>query len=425
MMSFIYACGLLMPLAVTMVGFKYSYAMLFGMAAVLAEISRRGKLFRLTSCWPAIAGTIGWIVCNLYWGWQGEDHIFDNKRAFLSCGYGLAAGYCLQLSSRKGRETPVLLAYVCFCLGVAAMSIRIIQVGNVDVEVQQTDGMTTRNLTNFDAVEYFRFFVLANVMMTTVPLTVLGMGLPVLVFMRVRWYILAVAFAACGAGMLVALRMLTRTGVAGAVLAGVIMFFFVALKKGGRLSGIGRWLVPLFASIVMVVGLSMVWQTPEFQTLLDRFNSSGQDSRQQLWSEAWDCLSSRPWGGGMELMGIVPWAHNIIMDYALYNGVAGVIAMGAVYLLGGWNFLRLVLNSAAMNSALVVALATGFLSSLLIGMVSPPDYGMIIYCHVFIGFSTAWLHGEKENQTTKVVVQSNATPPWNVVSPALGSSVKV
>jgi len=424
MTTFIYACGLLMPLALTMVGFKYNYAMLFGMAGVLVEISRRGKLFRLTSCWPVIAGTIGWIICNLSWGWPSDEHILDSKRAFLACGYGLAAGYCLQLSSRRGRETPVLLAYVCFCLGVAAMAIRIIQVGNVDVEVQQTDGITTRNLTNVDAVEYFRFFMMANVMMTTVPLTVLAMGLPVLVFMRVRWYILALAFAACGAGLLVALRMLTRTGLAGAGLAGIIMFVFVAVKKGGRLSGIGRWLIPLLALLGLVVGLAVVWDMPEFQTMLDRFRSTGQDTRQQTWTEAWDNISVRPWGGGTELMGVVPWAHNVFMDYALYNGLAGVISMGALYVLGGWNFLRLVLNSTAMNSALVVAVVTGFLSSFLIGMISPPDYGMIIYCHLFVGFSTAWLHGEKENRTIKEVVKSNVIPSWDAVSPGLGSPVK-
>lgn len=423
-MAFIYTCGLLMPLAVTIMGFKYNYAMMAAVVGLLVEISRRGKLVRLVDCWPAIAGMAGWIACNLFWGWPTEDHILDNKRAFLSCGYGLIAGYCLQLSSRRGRETPVLMAYVCFSLGLAVMAIKVIQFGNVDVEVQQTNGITTRNLTNIDAVEYFRFFVLANVMMTTIPFTVLGMGLPVLLIMRVRWYVLVLALAACGAGMVVALRMLTRTGVAGAGIAGIIMFVFVALKRGGRLSGIGRWMIPLIVLMGMGIGLAIVWDMPEFQTLLDRFQSSGEDTRQQMWTEAWDSISARPWGGGTELMGVVPWAHNIIMDYALYNGVAGVICMGAVYLLGGWNFLRLVFNSMAMNSPLVVAMAAGFLSTILIGMISPPDYGMISYCYLFIGFSTAWLHGRKEEAMVRPAVQGNSPPSWNGALPALGAAVK-
>ena len=135
MMAFIYTCGLLMPLAVTIMGFKYNYAMMAAVVGLLVEISRRGKLVRLVDCWPAIAGMAGWIACNLFWGWPTEDHILDNKRAFLSCGYGLIAGYCLQLSSRRGRETPVLMAYVCFSLGLAVMAIKVIQFGNVDVEV--------------------------------------------------------------------------------------------------------------------------------------------------------------------------------------------------------------------------------------------------------------------------------------------------
>jgi len=416
MMTFIYAGGLLMPLALTMLGFKYNYALLLGMAGVLLEIARRGKLFRLAGCWPAIAGTVGWIICNLFWGWPTEEHIFDNRRAFLSCGYGLAAGYCLQLSSRRGRETPVLVAYVCFCLGLALMAIKVIQIGNVNVEVQQTDGITTRNLTNFDAVEFFRFFVMANVMMTTVPLTVLAMGLPMLVIMRVRWYILPLLFAACGAGMMVALRMLTRTGVAGAGLAGIIMFIFIALKRGGRLSGMGRWLVPLVALVGAVFGLAVIWDSPEFQILLDRFRAAGDDSRQQMWSEAWGNITARPWGGGTELMGAVPWAHNVFMDYALYNGVAGVLCMGAVHLLAGWNFLRLVFDSRAMNSPLAVALATGFLSSVLIGMISPPDFGMIIYCYLFIGFSSAWLDEKAELK----VSQRHASQAFGPSAPAPG-----
>ncbi len=406
-----------------MIGFKYHYAMLFGMVGVLVEISRRGKLVRLGSCWPAIIGALGWITCNLFWGWPSEGHIFDNKRAFLACGYGLAAGYCLQLSSRKGRETPVLLAYVCFCLGVAVMAFRIIQLGNVDVEVQQQGSVTTRNLTNTDAVEYFRVFAMANVMMTTVPLTVLAMGLPVLVIMRVRWFILLLAFAACGAGMVVALRMLTRTGVAGAALAGIIMFAFVAYRKGGRLSGMGRWLVPLAALIGAAVGLAFVWDLPEFQTLLDRFRSTGEDSRQLLWAEAWDCISSRPWGGGTELMGIIPWAHNIMMDYALYNGVAGVICMGLIYFTGIWNFLCLVLKSTAMNSALVVVMAAGFVSSVLIGLISPPDYGMIIYCFLFIGFSTAWLNEQSETKRMKAPTPRDL-PAWGAIPKPLGRPVE-
>ena len=261
-------------------------------------------------------------------------------------------------------------------------------------------------------------------MMTTVPFTLLGLGLPVLLIMRVRWYVLVLALAAYGAGMVVALRMLTRTGVAGAGVAGIIMFVFVALKKGGRLSGIGRWMIPLVVLICMGIGLAIVWELPEFQTLLDRFQSSGQDSRQQMWTEAWDNITARPWGGGTELMGVVPWAHNIIMDYALYNGVAGVVCMGAVYFLGGVNFLRLVTNSTAMNSALTVAMASGFLSTVLIGIISPPDYGMISYCYLFIGFSTAWLHGRKEEVTVGVAVQGKPVPSWNGASPVLEVAFK-
>ncbi len=424
MSLFIYACGLLLPWASVIMGFQYNYVMIAAAVGVLVEISRRGKLVRLADCWPAIAGTAGWIICNIFWGWSSEEHILNNKRAFLACGYGIPAGYLLQLSSRKGREATVLLAYVCFCLGLAVMAIKVIQFGNVEIEIQQVGGMTTRNMTSTQVVSYFRFFALGNLMMSSVIFTIPGMVLPVLSIMRVRWYILLLAFAAAGVGMVVAARMLTRTGVAGAGVAIMVMFVFVALKKGGRLSGIGRWLFPLIALMGMTAALAVMWDIPEFQTLLDRFRSAGEDGRQQLWAEAWDSISRRPWGGGMGLMGEIPWAHNIILDYALYNGAAGTLSMGVVYLMGGWRFIRLALDSKAMDSALVVTLATGFLSSVLIGMISPPDYGTIIYCYVFLGFSTAWLHEKQEEGVIHKVVKSNTTRPWSAVSPGLGSPVK-
>lgn len=376
-------------------GYPTNLVLAVGSMGAMTEIGRRGLMPRLLHCWPAYAGTAAWILLNMYWGFPSEDNLFSSKWAILACSYAIPAGYLVHQYSRTGGERWAIFAYACLCAGLALMLLYIIRVGNVTIQVQTENGLVGRSAENDNGISYLRFFQISNVMMNSISFTIFGFSLPVLAFMRVRWPSLAVVAVAYGLCMIGLQRLLTRSAFVAGTLACIITFFLVMRKEGGYLTRRRRFLVIALVAAAAVVAGGALLSIPEFSILLDRISQSGDDSRQVLWREAWDNILNKPWGGGTYNMVTGGWAHNIILDFALYNGFLGAVCMTLVFSLAWFRCWQLSQRKKAMDSPLTVAMITVLLAITIVEMFTPPFYGLILFVYIFIGYSSSWLDEDK------------------------------
>jgi hypothetical protein len=152
---------------------------------------------------------------------------------------------------------------------------------------------------------------------------------------------------------------------------------------------------------------------------MDRLASSGSDTRVGLWLEALECIGRNPMGGGFRHLSSAPWAHNIFLDFTLWNGAAGLLAMLCVYGVALKNLFLIFSRKTQLERPLVVALSICFLASFFVGMISPPFPSYVIFCFMFIGFSTAALgmSGSVRGQEPASTPLADAKDSWGFGAP--------
>jgi len=227
---------------------------------------------------------------------------------------------------------------------------------------------------------------------------IFGFSLPVLTFMKVRWPILAMGAASYTVCLIDLQKLLTRTAFVGGTLASAIVFILVMFKEGGHLTRKRRGIVIAVIAGMSLIAAAALLTIPEFEIIRDRILESGEDSRQILWEEAWDNILRKPWGGGTYGMVTGGWAHNIILDFALYHGFFGCIVMTSVLCVAWFRCWQLSRRTVAMDSPFTVLMSTILIAISIVQMISPPYYPLVLFIYIFIGYSTSWLDEEKRDQ---------------------------
>ncbi len=417
-MSIFIRVGLLfLPFAWLITGGIYDRYMLFlGSAGVLFTVVHIKKLRSLTSCWPSILGTIIWIAASVMFSWQEEDNIYPNKSAFFGCAYGLGAGICLAHYYRMNRPDWTLSAYLAVGLGLVILAVYVLRVGNVEIEASVENGNAVRSLKDTDAVQYLRFFTIGNPMIWLVPYITFGMGFPLLLLFPVRWFHYPFILVAAAGGLLVTLKLQTRMGFVAVALASAIVGSAIFIHGSGHMRGARKWTILSFLGILFCVGIGVALTIPEVQSFIDRLQSSTRDSRLDLWAEAWSAICQRPFGGGFQLMGLIVWAHNLFLDFALINGIAGLASVLLIYVPALWTLASIIRIRHLMNNPLVVILCNGFLSTFVIALINPPFVSFTVFCYIFTGFGIELL-SKSSNLVPGIQSDPGARIPSGRLSP--------
>ncbi len=378
-------------------GFNPSIALLGGAAGALLELARRGLVLRLIRCWPAYLGTFIWVLFNMFSGNLGADYInlLPTRQMILGCIYAVPAGYLIHQCQRRRGEQWILFGFTCAFAAMALVQLYIIQTANVTTTVSISNGMTDRFANNNSELTYFRFFSVYNIMISSISFTIFGFSLPILALMKVRLPVLATGAFAYALCLLVLQKLLTRTAFVAGFLASALMLSAVMRNEGGHLTRKRRrWIIGVLIGLAFVAGSALL-TLPEFQIMRDRLLEAGDDTRKGLWLEAWQNVLRRPWGGGTYGMVTGGWAHNVILDFALYHGFLGAASMTSVLCLAWFRCWQLIRRKSAMDSPFTVLMATLMIAVSIAEMISPPFYPLVLFFYVFIGYSTSWMDQEK------------------------------
>ena len=381
-------------------GFNPSMGLLGGAAGASLELARRRLVPRLIRCWPAYLGTFIWVLFNMFSGNLGADYInlLPTKQMILGCIYAIPAGYLIHQCQRRTGDQWILSGFTFAFAALALVELYIIRTANVSTQVSISNGTTDRFATNNSELTYFRYFSVYNIMISSISFTIFGFSLPILAVMKVRLPVLATGTFAYALCLLVIQKLLTRTAFVAGILASALMFSAVLRKEGGHLTRKRRgWIIGVLIGLAFVAGSALL-TLPEFQIVRDRLLEAGDDTRQGLWLEAWQNILRRPWGGGTYGMVTGGWAHNVILDFALYHGFLGAASMTSVLCLAWLRCWQLTRRKSAMDSPFTVLMATLMIAVTIAEMISPPVHSMILFFYVFIGYSTSWMDEEKIGQ---------------------------
>lgn len=384
--------GLLVPLALLVMGAPYPYYILFaGTVASTVETVRMGIFPRLFGSWMPVSGVMIWILCNRLRGWSDEENVMPAKMAFLLVAYGLPTGLAIQRRFQEIGETWSLIVLIAMAAGLGFTSMTVARSGGTQIEMQQMAGGLSRYTVEGVDVEYWRFFVAGNFMMRCFLFGIFGQALLILLLMRVKWYLLAASMVAIALGSYAPIQMVTRTGFLGGSLSTIIVGIFVFLKKGSRFKGGYAGVVLLGLPVLALLSYPALSSIPEVDLILERMKAAGSDSRIDLWLESIDCISKRPLGGGFEQMVTLPWAHNLILDFMLTNGLFGLVSIILILAPAIKNLLLLIQQPKAMKNPVVVYMINLFVSSIIIQMICPPNNEMLAIGIIFSTMAAGYL----------------------------------
>lgn len=376
-----------------MEGEHQKYMLLLGAGFSLLEAARLNRLTTIVKSWPAIAGTILWCVLSIVNGVDAEDNVYPLQGTVLGCAYGLGVGACLNhyILSRKGNW--VLGAYIAMCLFMAVVAMKVIRDSGLQIETEVVEGITVRSAANAQRIEFLHFFGIGNLLISTVHFYVLGFGIPLLLVYPIRRFLYPFVVIPALCGVYLTLRLQTRMGLLAGVVADVVTGFAMFFHGVGYLRGKSKWFIPVSVGAVLSIAAILLYSNSDFQALADRFQSAGRDSRLDLWAQAWDSIVSRPTGGGYMLMTLSNWGHNLVLDFALINGILGVVAVGLIYVPAIGCLWRIFRNRTWMNEPMVILFCNGFVATLTVAMINPPFIAFTVYCYIFTSFSNSLVFG--------------------------------
>lgn len=384
--------AILLPMIWTiMEGPRVTTLLILAGFAACCEVGRLGRVDDLKRCVLPVIGTIIWSALNQLSGRDISEELISSQFMLALCIYGLPAGICLNEWSRRSGDSPVVGGVIVIYLALALIAVKLVRSEGVSIQVVQEGSVTSRSTGDENRMTFFGIFSLSNIIIGIVPYTVFGLCSPVLALTRLKWYWLPfIALSFAGAAY-ATLQLATRTGVVAGGGALLVTFFALLIKGAGRMQGYLKWLM-LGLTAAAVFGLAVASQSvPEIQLLLDRLRSSGEDTRLGLWLEALGCIADSPLGGGYSHLTSAPWAHNVFLDFTLWNGLPGLIAMLFLYGVALRNLVLIYSRKVQLDRPLVVAICNSFLATFLVGMINPPFSSFLIYCFIFAGFSTSVL----------------------------------
>jgi len=371
----------------------------FGGTFALVELAKAGLLRALWRAWPiplmvGLYLIAGWIAPQI----DVELESYGVSAAVGTAYYGVAAGFCLALWSRK-EPGAVLLGFISFAFGLVIAANEIIREIGIENIIKLSNNEFERENPE-SGIIFMGIFRIYNVIIGVIPMTVFALAaLPLLLFVGMNLHKLLVIIASIGA-IYANIVVATRTTLLAAALTYLCVFIVLYLKRAINMS---RFTVILLVWILSGVAFTRALDLGGlFEPLMKRISEVGQDSRFNNWRESAVLLWNNPLGSGKDHPSEV-WAHNLFLDSGLTNGLFGMLSMLVLYGFMFYSTLRVMQRTDILRQPVAVVFLSAFLASFFIAVTEPPNSSLISFSYLTCCF---YLGNEREaaksNRTKKL-----------------------
>lgn len=380
MSVFLLTIILLTPLAwVVLNGPQPSLVEIAGGSIALGWLAMKNQLMALRYLLPFFAAGMVYTVSGYIASDRSDLVMYSSQMALLLMFYGLPTGLCLRRLAAEDEGEQVAIGLVVFALCMAAVSLVILRLPEVQRITGETQGTFQRTNGDENDITYLRFFHISNIIIGVIPFTLFALaGLPAALTAR-RPALLALLGLSVGVAVYANVLIATRT----ALLAGAASGLIVMLLSWSAIPR-RRWL--LFGGALTATGLfAMLYfrqNIARFDYLLERFAEAGSDGRLPIWSEAMGLVARFPQGQVAGNMQTHSWAHNLFLDVGLTNGWVAIGAVLMMFTCAYWHVARRILAGGFFRSSANLVMLGWLLSTSLAGMIQPPQPVFLTVLHL-------------------------------------------
>lgn len=383
MSVFLLACWLLTPLAWIVLNGPHLALLevVVGMSA-LAWLAAKGQVFALLRLIPFLCAGFLYAFTAYVANDRPDLVMYSYQTALLLLFYGLPAGLCLRRLA-QGEGSGVGCALLVLAIGMAAISLLILRLPEVQRITGEVTGSFQRTNGEEDTIVYLRFFSITNIIIGVIPFTIFGLAALPLALVTPYLGLRVLAVTAVGVAAFANILIATRTALLAAICSSVVVLILALPTVPAR-----RWLISL--GVVMIPGVVAVayfgGETERFNYLLSRFAEAGNDGRLGIWAEGWALLQRHPGGQAAASLQSHSWAHNLFLDVGITHGWVAVVAVLAMFVYAYYQVARRLLGGGFFASAANPLMLGWLIATSFAGMMQPPQPVFLAVLHLAAGY---------------------------------------
>ncbi|BET68685.1 hypothetical protein ASA1KI_36030 [Opitutales bacterium ASA1] len=384
------------PLAWVTLSGPVQGAMLLGMGVLaLFEAVRLRRTRDLLALWPMAILVLIWSAWGQKLNMAPPIDLLPPRPFLTAFVFASAAGVCIREYAKRS-QAQTLLGLQAGALFLTAIGVYIAFSGEAAEAVSVDGGQVIRENPEF-GFTILGVFNADNIVVGIISYTIYAALMLPLVLLEIPVLASIGCLGLSGLALALNLKLVTRS-VFLALAVGIATVVFTLLRDRAHLNTLLLLRKTVIVTCLAAIGLAAVALAPSgFDLFTDRLADSTEDPRWDIWAESIRIIPQMPWGDGYKMLTLHFWAHNVILDAALFNGIPGLIVMIGIYSLIVWRVARAFFARGVATRPVEVYLVACTAGLLAVQMLMPPMLQLSTF--LFFVYGALGRSGSHEDDT--------------------------